>query len=201
MNYLSIYQLIVLLGSNFSNPSRNFKMASIFRNIYRPSPRFGHYAVPVGGKCLLWGGHFPDRKKLEFTVEIFDPYKEMWEPRTTAGDLPPGWCQGTCASLLDQLYLFGGSDSASFYNSLHMLAPTSLKWKPVSVLNQDQDQGPMRKQGCGMVAYGRERLALFGGYGIPLSPTQHGVFTKDTRYADGRGWSSELHFFSISEGM
>jgi len=172
---------------------------------YQPSPRYFHHAAPVGGRCFLWGGCVPDfsatsRKKLALTVEIFDPYLEIWEQQSTSGVPPPGLYYGTSVSLLDQLYSFGGFDGASYYNTLHMLDPTSFEWKRLRVLNQDD--GPMRKAGCGMAPYGQDRLALFGGYGIPTGPTQPGAtFTKDTRCTDGRGWSNELHIFNVNEGM
>ena len=183
-------------------------MASIFSSkfgrtkAYEPSPRWGHYAAPVGGRCLLWGGRVPDfsasgRKKLASTVEIFDPYVEVWEQQATSGDSPPGLYVGECASLLGQLYSFGGWDGASYYNSLHTLDPTSLEWKKLRVLNQAD--GPMRNYGCGMVSYNGDRLALFGGYGIPTGPTQPGATF--TRHTDGRGWTNELHSFNINEGM
>ena len=122
-------------------------MASLFSSkfgqtkAYEPSPRYGHYAAPVGGRCLLWGGCVPDfsasgRKKLASTVEIFDPYLEVWEQQATSGDSSPGLYLGACASLLGQLYSFGGTDGASYYNSLHTLDPTSLEWKELRVLNQ-----------------------------------------------------------------
>jgi len=186
-------------------------MASIFPCMldqtkpYEPSPRFGHCAAPVGGRCFLWGGHVPDfsasrRKKLASTVEIFDLYLEIWEQQPTLGIPPPGLYHGTSVSLLDQLYSFGGCDDASYCNTLHTMDPTSLEWKQLRV--QNQADGPMRKLACRMVPYGQDRLALFGGYGFPISPTQPGAtFTKDTRYTDGRGWSNELHSFNIKEGM
>ena len=187
-------------------------MASIFSSMfgrtkaYEPSPRWGHYAAPVGGRCLLWGGRVPHfsasgRKKLASTVDIFDPYLEVWEQQATSGVSPPGLLDGVCASLLGQLYSFGGHNGASFRNSLHTLDPTSLEWSELRVLNQAD--GPMRKYGCGMVSYNGDRLALFGGYGIPTGPTQPGAtFTEDTSYTtDGRGWSNELHIFNVNEGM
>ena len=199
---------MTLWGSNSSKSPTLYRMASLFSSMfgqtkaYEPSPRYGHYAAPVGGRCLLWGGRVPDfgRKKLALTVEIFDPYLEVWEQQATSGDSPPGLEDGACASLLGQLYSFGGTDGASYYNSLHTLDPTSLEWNELRVLNQAD--GPMRKHGCGMVSYNGDRLALFGGYGIPTGPTQPGAtFTKNTIYTDGRGWSNELHIFNVTEGM
>ena len=186
-------------------------MASIFSSMlgrtkpYEPSPRFYHCATLVGGRCFLWGGRVPDfsasgRKKLASTVEIFDPYLEVWEQQSTSGVPPPGLYQGTSVLLSDQLYAFGGWDGASYYNTLHTLDPTSLEWKQLRVLNQAD--GPMRKRGYGMVPYGQDRLALFGGFGIPTSPTQPGAtFTKYTSSTVGEGWSNELHSFNIKEGM
>ena len=59
----------------------------------------------------------------------------------------------------------------------------------------------MRKVGCGMVSFLHNKLAIFGGYGIPRGPTQPGaMFTRDTRFTDGSGWSNELHVFNITEG-
>ena len=102
---------------------------------------------------------------------------------------------------MDSLYWFGGNDGNSFYNSLHRLDPTTLKWREIQPLNKAD--GPMRKIGCGMVSF-RDQLAMFGGYGIPTGPTQpQTMFTKDVNYnsTDGRGWSNELHVFTIKEGM
>ena len=186
------------MASNFSSMLGRTKP-------YEPSPRWGHCATPVGGRCFLWGGRVPDfsasgRKKLASTVEIFDPYLEMWEQQSTSGVTPPGLYHGTSVSLLDQLYSFRGFDGASLYNTLHMLDPTSLEWKQLRVLNQADE--PMRKFGCRMVPYGQDRLALFGGYGFPTSHTQPGAtFTKNSSYTSGSGWSNELHIFNINEGM
>ena len=186
-------------------------MASIFSSSfgqtkhYEPSPRFGHGAAPVGGRCYLWGGRVQDfsesgRRKLASTVEIFDPYLETWEKHPTTGVPPPGLYYGACTSLLDSLYWYGGYDGKSDYNCLHRLDPTTLEWRELQPLNQAG--GPMRKSGCGMVSFPQNKLAMFGGYGIPTGPTQPGAtFTKDTNCTYGIGWSNELHVFNITEGM
>ena len=185
--------------------SQYHRLPTLFKRGHsEPSPRFRHYASSVGGSCLLWGGCVPglSPKKLASTVEIFDPYLEMWEQQATSGDSPPGLVDGACAVLLDQLYSFGGTDGTSYYNSLHTLDPTSLKWKELPVLNQGA--GPMRKERSGMFAYSQDRLAMFGGYGIPTGPIQRGakfIENAKTRYKDGRGWTNELHIFTINEGM
>ena len=169
--------------------------------LYEPSPRFGHGAVAVGRRYYLWGGHVPGFFATSgSTVKIFDPHLKTWEKPPTTGVPPPGLYSGACTSLLDSLYWFGGYDGSSYYNSLHRLDTTTLEWRELQPLNQAD--GPMRKHGCGMVSFLQDQLAVFGGYGIPTGPTQPGaIFTKDTRYTEGWGWSNELHVFNITEGM
>ena len=179
-------------------------MTSISK-LYEPSPRFAHGAVAVGGRCYLWSGRVQDfsasgRRKLLSTIEIFDPYLETWKECHTTGAAPPGLYNGACTSLLDSLYWFGGYDGSSFHNSLHRLDTTTMEWREIQPLKQAD--GPMRKDGCGMVSFLQDKLAVFGGHGIPTGPTQPGaMFTKNIHVTDGRGWSNELHVFTITEGM
>ena len=179
-------------------------MTSISK-LYEPSPRFLHGAAAVGGRCYLWGGVAPDfwgsgRRKLASTIEIFDPYLETWEKHSTTGVPPPGQYGGACTSLLDSLYWFGGDDGSSYYNSLHRLDATTLEWRELQPLNQAD--GPMRKRGCGMVSFLKDKLAVFGGSGIPTGPTQPGAtFTENADFTEGSGWSNELHVFNITEGV
>ena len=209
--YPDVNLLRSMCGFNSSNtpPSRNFEMASILSSVfgrtkaYEPSPRCFQYAAPIGERLFLWGGRVPDfsargRRNLASTVDIFDPYLETWKQQSTSGILPPGLYDGASASI-SNLYSFGGFDGASSYNSFHTLNPTTLQWNELQVLNQAE--GPMRKRGCKMVVYSQDQLALFGGYGFPTGPNRAGVlFTKDTSFTDGRGWSNELHLFNTNEG-
>ena len=188
--------LIVLVSAIIS---LCFRMTSVSK-LNEPYPRCGHGAAAVGGRCFLWGGcSVGGRKKLPSTIEVFDPYLETWEEHPTTGAPPPGLYSGACTSLLDSLYWFGGSDGRSLYNSLHRLDTTTLEWRKLQPLNQAY--GPMRKYGCKMVSFLQDRLATFGGHGIPAGPTQPGaILTEDANYTDGRGWSNELHVFTITEG-
>ena len=183
-------------------------MASILfgrTKLYEPAPRFSHGAASIGRRCYLWGGCIQafsegGRRKLASTVEIFDPYLETWEKHHTMGVPPSGLYHGACTSLLDSLYWFGGWDGNFYYNSLHRLDTTTLEWRELQPLYQAD--WPMRKSGCAMVSFLQDKLAVFGGYGIPKHPTQPGaMFTKDTYYCDGSGWSNELHVFNTTEGM
>ena len=51
-----------------------------------------------------------------------------------------------------------------------------------------------------LLAFG-DNLALLGRYGLPHGPPQPGSFLmKNTRFADGRGWTNELHIYSLKQG-
>jgi len=182
-------------------------MASTETKLHEPSPRFAHLATAVGGKCYLWGGRVPNfsesgKLKLASTVEIFNHYSATWESHSTAGVPPPGLYYGACASMLDSFYWFGGQDGNCYSDSLHTIDPSTLEWRELQPLNKAA--GPMRKYGCGMVAHHHHQLALFGGFGIPdpIGLTDpKAIFTKDTNYTDGRGWSNEFHMFNVRKGI
>ena len=170
-----------------------------------PTPRFSHCAAAVGRKCYLLGGFVQDflgngRKKLVSTVEIFDPNLETWQKYHTTGDPPPGLYDAACTSVSNSLYWFGGWDGWFFYNSLHRLDTTTLKW--MELQPQNEAEGPMRIKWCGMVSFSQDQLATFGGYGHPTkSSIQSGPTFIKNPFASGMGWSNELHVFDISRSM
>ena len=88
----------------------------------------------------------------------------------------------------------GGHDGSACQGSLHQLDTRTWTWKQLS------STGPMRKVGCRMVAYGNN-LVLFGGYGIPSSPTQPAAeFVKSSKYTNDIGWTNEQHTFDLIKG-
>ena len=90
--------------------------------------------------------------------------------------------------------MFGGFDGSVDLNSLHQLDTQSWTWSELT------KSGPMRKAGCGMIAFDRN-LLLFGGYGLPSGPTQPGAkFINDSKYTYHRGWTNELHLFDFKKG-
>ncbi len=164
-----------------------------------PSPRFGQFSALVEGKLCVWGGRTKDfyKKKsdLASSVHRFDPLQESWENNITSGPTPPGLYDGACASAGHHLYHYGGSDGSQRHGSLHQLDTRSWRWKQLS-----GPGGPMRKSGCGMVAY-KSSLVVFGGYGAPSGPTPPGAeLILSTKYTDSRGWTNELHTFDLEEG-
>ena len=180
-------------------------MATSF--LYQPSPRLGHCAAQIGHKTYLWGGRTQDfttsgRQKLASTIEAFDVFHEKWETKRTTGLPPPGLYNGTCTTVSESMYHFGGYSGHSESNALHCLNSVTLEWTQVH--SQTTHDQPMPKFGCGMTAYRKEdttNLAVFAGYGIPYGPTQpEARFVRNTKYSDG-GWTNELHLFNLTNGM
>ena len=167
-----------------------------------PTPRWRPFWAPVGGQVFLSGGRtrdfHKDKSSLLSTVHILDFYSETWRERTVEGAPPPGIYDGACALSGQCLYCFGGRDGSYVRGSLHQLDTSSATLKWTQLTTPDSSSGPMKKAGCGMVAYS-SYLVLFGGYGVPCGPTQLGAeFVKGDHYASG--WSNELHVFDVTEG-
>ena len=170
-----------------------------------PTPRWSPFSAPVEGQVFLSGGRTQDfdkdKSSLLSTVHSFNVHSETWRERPVEGAPPPGIYGGASASLGQFFYIFGGIDGSDLFNSLHQLDTSSATLKWTQLTTPDSSSGPMKKTSCGMISCG-SHLVLFGGYGLPCGPTQPGAeFAKDARYADGRGWSNELHiFFDVTEG-
>ena len=151
-----------------------------------------------------WGGHkqdFSDHsvRQLQSVVETFDPYLELSEQIPARGVPPPGLYDGAYAAIGNSMFVCCGYDGSKFQNALHQFDSTTLQWQ--KLLETSWSKGPMRKMGCQMISCAGDKLALFGGYGIPTGPTQHGsTFIKNTNRTDGSGWSNEFHLFHLKKG-
>ena len=158
-----------------------------------PTPRCSHFSAVVEEKLCIFGGRTRGFKSAIATcVHSFDPFQESWSEDKCSGVPPPGLYYGACASAAHHVYVYGGHDGSAYQSSLHQLDTRTWTWKQLS------GTGPMRKGGCGMVAYD-SRLALFGGFGPSSSPTQPGA--EYIKEGDGNnGWTNELQIFDLKEG-
>ena len=184
-------------------------MAAVFKlfqrkdpqqELYEPSPRYAHYAAEVNGQLYLYSGrtvrYTAEKEKLQSLVEVLDPLTETWTQKTTEGDIPPGMFSGACTSTGQDLFTFGAFDGKLWYGDLYRLKATqnSLRWTRLTSV--------ARKNGCGIVCFNSKYILLFAGYGPPPTDIQPGaVFTRDTWYTDGSGWTNELHLFDLDTGM
>jgi len=162
---------------------------------YEPPPCYAAFSAAVGENHYLWVGH----SSVE-NILCFNSRSEQWREIETTGTPHPGQYGGPCTFLSGNLYMFGGVDGPSYYNTLSKLNSESLLWSlEASKLNGER---PMRKFACGLVAIDDTTLCCVAGFG--LGPTQQtgSLFTRDTRFSGrARGWTNECHMFDTREGI
>ena len=175
--------------------------------LYEPTARGGHASFSVQGRVYVWGEDTQDSLgdgKLADSIEIFDPYLEEWNHLGTAGT--PPLSGSFCTSFGERVYVYTGytgrHSDASVLNYLDpkTLAGHNSGQSQAQLKGQLMDRA-MRKWGCDMVHFHHDKLAVIGGCGFPTGPTQPGSsFIRINTFADGRGWSNEIHVFVISQG-
>ena len=176
------------------------------QKLYEPTARYYHASCSVSSGVIVRGGRTHDfesgskdaRIKLANIIELFDPYLEVWCQLNTTGTPHPGLSSSACASVADQVYMYGGHIGKSTKGVLSYFDMKKLTW---SQLCPEATAGaPMRKFGCGLIIV-HENLVVVGGFGYPTGPTQMGgTFIKCTKFSDGSGWTNEIHNFNIDQG-
>ena len=180
--------------------------------LYEPAPRLVHVSCTVQGQVYVWGGRTPDyestpaesdRIKLTNYIEQFDSHQELWQKIETGGNPHTGLSSAACTSVGEHIYVFGGWTIGSKYAGfLSCLNLNTLTW---SLLSQETANGPMRKDGCGMVHFHGNKLAVIGGYGYPPNTKRRGSsFIRNPQSkssTDVRGWSNEFDIYDLSQGI
>ena len=178
------------------------------REFYEPTARLYSTFISTQRHLYLWGGRtvtfetgsVDARIQHARCIEQFDPYLEVWRQLNTTGTPHRGLASAASASVADQLYMYGGDNGKRYEGVLSLLNLKTLTWS--QLCQEATDGGPMRKDGCSMVGFHGDHLAVIGGYGIPAGPTQRGAsFIRDTDFTDGRGWTNEIHIFNINQGI
>lgn len=172
------------------------RMASRGKSTVRyrePHPNTAVYSSPVGLKMYVWGGAERAKEDL-FKVDVFDPIRESWKQLVSKGDLPGGSVGGACASILNDIYTYGGGGGGD-YDGLHKLDTVTMRW---SYINPRSKVRPSPKSSTRMVAISSNRLALFGGYLPKVVKKNKNPFQKNTVTG---GICSEFHIFDIDKGM
>ena len=174
--------------------------------MYEPAARFYHASCSIKSGIFVRGGRTLDyesgsknaRIKVANVIEQFDPYLEVWRQLDTTGTPHPGLSSATCASVADDVYMYGGSSGERVEGVLSYFDMKKLTW---SQLCPEATAGaPMRKFACGIIIV-HKNIIVIGGYGIPTGPTQLGAnFTKNNKRTDGSGWTNEVHTFNIGQG-
>jgi hypothetical protein len=174
--------------------------------LYEPKARAWHYSTAMGAKCYNYGGcttgmNASGREELSLVVEVFDPLLEEWEAMKCTGTTPKGLFGGGCCSSNDDLFVYGGTDGVGWCSGLYKLCTKTKRWCLLSD-TESSAEGPMKKGGCRMVLFDETNLALIGGYGQPMRPSQDGsTFIRNTSFTDSlrntAGWSNEFHVFDL----
>lgn len=179
---------------------------------YTPSARAGHFACVVKDQIYVISGYMKQESKYEttsFFIEIYDPHSETWYQRRATGTPPPGFYNGACASLNGKIYTYGGyarpssAGAGAFSDTLSELDTKTLIWKNLTS-NVDPNLSPMKKRAAGLVRFGRDKLALIGGYGIrkePQTDSKSSFFFNKTQGDEDYGWTNEFHTFDIRTGI
>ena len=174
------------------------------QKLYEPTARFSHVScsvesgVFVRGGSTLGSGSKATRIKLANVIELFDPYLEIWRQLDTTGTPHPGLDDAACASVADDVYMYGGHSGERYEGVLSYFDMKELTW--TQLCPEATAGAPMRKFACGLFIV-HDYIIVIGGYGYPTGPTQPGAsFIKDDKRNHGGGWTNEVHCFNIRQG-
>ena len=154
----------------------------------------GAFSTEAGGLHYLWRGVGPTHQVA--AIGVFDSQTELWTIEATTGPPPSGQYEGRCVAAGSYLYCFGGVQSCK---DLYKLDLRSFHWAKVETINRRSER-PIQKAGFGLISVNENTLACFGGYGI-RTVQQESTFIKSTMHTDAQGWTNELHFFNIKQGI
>ena len=173
-------------------------------SFYEPEPRWGSCATAVGQSVFMYRGILQSSQgKSDFAIpshcEVFDGDASEWIRMDTVGSNPEAYQDFGITSIDDHIYYYGGWNGTTFTDQLLELDTRTMDLK--ELIPRNSNEGPMKKQNCGLVSLRNERLLAWGGYGIPTTTQPGSRFVPRTTKTDGRGWTNELHCYDIKSGM
>lgn len=135
--------------------------------------RVRHCGVIVEDVHYSFGGSKitdDDHKSSMIDIFNFMPATKQIKSSKPNGDVPKAMMFSSCCSIGRDIYHFGGSckPDSCFHNSLAKLNTNSLTWKQIIPSIDDYSTGPMKKHGCGILAFQakkKDRLLVIGGLG------------------------------------
>ena len=176
---------------------------------YEPAPRDEHQTVVIGGKLYMWTGRMrglpqvhdsPEKKAFVSSVDVFHLESGDWIQQLTSGTPPLGVRGYACAAVGDELHYFGGycGHGDCYHNGVHKLSTSSLQWVMLSPTTSE-DEAPMKKARCGMVAFkdGEEEILFVVG-GIGTTPLSHQPGAQYEKMTDVYVKCNEQHMFTLS---
>ena len=163
---------------------------------YRPLGRFGHVSTIIEGRQYMWHGSYGALSgPPPSVVEVFEDVLPNWQQKATSGQPPPESVYAACTSIGIHIYVFGGLDTKTAYNTIHRLDTKRLVWRELPTSNPSE--APMAKWCARMVSLTTNILVIVGGYGIlPDHRHPNRQYTPYPVY-EGMGWTNELHCFHV----
>jgi len=110
------------------------KIKTVGKN--KPKSLRGHSMTLVDEKIFIFGGS--DTETCFNDLYIFDTETYWWTLHKTKGLVPPPRpCRAHSANLIgDYIYVFGGGNGPSYFNTLHLLNTKTLCWEKPEVRGQ-----------------------------------------------------------------
>ena len=120
-----------------------------------------------------------------------------WDHQPTTGEPPLGVMYYSCASIGHDIFYLGGycGHDGCRHNSLNVLNVDKFTWK--ELFPTSDIAGPMRKDGCGMLAF-HDALFTVGGVGVsfPIHPSPSATYEKYS----GMIYTNENHIYDREGG-
>ena len=120
-----------------------------------------------------------------------------WDRHPTTGQPPLGMAGYACSSIGHDIFYFAGycGHEGCRHNCLNVLNVDDLTWRELFATSDTT--GPMRKNGCGMLAFHNQLLAVGGaGVSFPKDPLPSASYEKH------RDWiyTNEHHIYNREGG-
>ena len=174
------------------------------KSYYEPEPRWGSRATAVGQSVFMYRGFlqsYQGKSRATFPshCEVFDGDTREWITMDTVGSNPEAFENFGITSVGDHIYYYGGWNGTTFTDQLLELDTRTMQFR--EIIPRNSNEGPMKKQNCGLVSLCNERLLVWGGYGIPTTTQPCSRFVPLSVKTDGSGYTNELHCYDIKSGM
>ena len=172
--------------------------------------RSEHSTVVINNTLYYWGGdqedlpyiHENDKKrKITSSILLFHLPTFKWEKRSTTGTPPAGVMDYACTNIENNILYFGGhcKPRECYHNNLYEFHSLNNNWR--EIVNNTPDITPMKKRGCGMVAYninGEYNLLVFGGYGpVPVTTHSHSQYIPSSNFPN-HCFTNEAHIMCVT---
>lgn len=93
-----------------------------------PPPLQKHTASLVGRKIFIIGGSYVNEDPIKHQMVevfnntlVFDTETMYWNYPECSGEIPTPRCAHSATTVEDKIFVFGGGDSANYFNDLYIL--------------------------------------------------------------------------------